>query len=70
MPDTQHEKPTEKIFRWLFITFESCYNNDINSIVSTAQVNGLDAEKYLTELFRQPARTIIPPWIEENNGDT
>lgn len=34
------------------------------SIVSTAQANGLDAEKYLTELFRQPAGTIIMPWEE------
>ena len=36
------------------------------SIVSTAQANGLDAEKYLTELFRQPAGTIIMPWEKEN----
>ena len=36
------------------------------SIVSTAQANGLDEEKYLTELFRQPAGTITMPWEEEN----
>ena len=36
------------------------------SIVSTAQANNLDAEKYLTELFRQPAGTITMPWEEEN----
>ncbi len=36
------------------------------SIVSTAQANELDAEKYMTELFRQPAGTIIMPWEEEN----
>ena len=40
------------------------------SIVSTAQANGLDAEKYLTELFRQPAGTIILPWKEEISDDT
>ena len=38
------------------------------SIVSTAQANGLDAEKYLTELFRQPAGTIIMPWKEEKEN--
>ena len=36
------------------------------SIISTAQANGLDAEKYLTELFSQPTGTIIPPWRKEN----
>ena len=40
------------------------------SIVSTAQANGLDAEKYLTNLFRQPAGTIILPWKEEISDDT
>ena len=34
------------------------------SIVSTAQANGLDAEKYLTELFGRSAGTIIMPWKE------
>ena len=38
------------------------------SIVSTAQANGLDAEKYLTELFRQSAGTIIMPWEEEKEN--
>ena len=32
------------------------------SIVATAQANGLDTEKYLTELFSQPAGTVIMPW--------
>lgn len=32
------------------------------SIISTAQANGLDAEKYLTELFSQPTDTILLPW--------
>ena len=40
------------------------------SIVSTAQANGLDAEKYLTELFRQSSGTIILPWKEEISDDT
>lgn len=34
------------------------------SLISTAQANGIDAEKYLTELFSQPAGTIILPWKE------
>ena len=38
------------------------------SIVSTAQENGLDAEKYLTELFRQPAGTIVMPWKKEKKN--
>ena len=32
------------------------------SIIATAQANGLDVEKYLTELFSQPAGTILLPW--------
>ena len=35
------------------------------SVISTAQANGLDAEKYLTELFSKPAGTIILPWRED-----
>ena len=34
------------------------------SIISTAQANALDAEKYLTELFSQPPGTILLPWKE------
>lgn len=34
------------------------------SLISTAQTNGLDAEKYLTELFSKPAGTILLPWAE------
>lgn len=34
------------------------------SIISTAQANGLDSEKYLTELFSHPAGTILLPWKE------
>ena len=36
------------------------------SLISTAQANGLDAEKYLTELFSKPAGTIILPWRDKN----
>ena len=36
------------------------------SIVATAQANGLDAEQYLTDLFTQPAGTIILPWKEQD----
>lgn len=32
------------------------------SVISTAQTNGMDVEKYLTELFLQPAGTILLPW--------
>ena len=32
------------------------------SVISTAQANGLDAEKYLADLFSHPAGTILMPW--------
>lgn len=32
---------------------------ELYSLISTAQANGLDAEKYLTELFSKPAGTIL-----------
>lgn len=38
------------------------------SIVATAQANGLDAERYLTELFSKPDGTIILPWEDKNEG--
>ena len=34
------------------------------SILSTAQANGLDAEKYLIDLFSHPPGTILLPWNE------
>ncbi len=37
------------------------------SIISTAQANGLDTEQYLTDLFSQPAGTILLPWKEKND---
>jgi len=40
------------------------------SMISTAQENGLDAERYLTELFSRPAGTILLPWRENANHDT
>lgn len=54
---------------WLFSNTErgaKC-SAILYSIISTAQANGLDAEKYLTELFSQPAGTILLPWKEKNN---
>lgn len=32
------------------------------SIITTAQTNGVDAEKFLTELFSSPPSTILLPW--------
>ncbi len=32
------------------------------SVISTAQANNLDSEKYLTELFQHPPGTIILPF--------
>ena len=32
------------------------------SIISTAQANGLDVEKYLTDLFSNSSGTILLPW--------
>ena len=40
------------------------------SIISTAHANGLDTEKYLTELFSRPAGTILLPWREKNERST
>ena len=38
------------------------------SISATAQANGLDAERYLTELFSKSEGTIILPWEDKNEG--
>ncbi len=38
------------------------------SIAATAQANGLDAERYLTELFSKSEGTIILPWEDKNEG--
>ena len=32
------------------------------SIVAAAQANGLDTEQYLTDLFSQPAETLLLPF--------
>lgn len=36
------------------------------SLISTAQANKMDAEDYLTELFKQPVGTILLPWRSQN----
>lgn len=57
---------------WLFSNTSSGTEASaiLYSLISTAQANGIDAEKYLTELFSQPAGTIILPWKEKENNDT
>ena len=49
---------------WLFSNTENGAKSSaaLYSIISTAQSNGLDVERYLTELFSLPAGTIILPW--------
>lgn len=49
---------------WLFNNTERSAKCSaiLYSIISTAQANGLDAEKYLTELFSQPPGRILLPW--------
>lgn len=56
---------------WLFSNTASGAETSaiLYSLISTAQANGMDAEKYLTELFSQPAGTIIFPWKETKNND-
>lgn len=39
------------------------------SLISTAQANGMDSEKYLTKLFSMPAGTILLPWKEDDTND-
>lgn len=56
---------------WLFSNTErgaKC-SAILYSIISTAQANGLETEKYLTELFSQPPGTILLPW-KENDDET
>ena len=57
---------------WLFSNTSSGAEASaiLYSLISTAQANGINAEKYLTELFSQPAGTIILPWKEQENNDT
>ena len=49
---------------WLFnnTANDARWSAALYSVISTAQANGLDVEKYLTELFRQSAGTIALPW--------
>ena len=53
---------------WLFSNTSSGAEASaiLYSLISTAQANGVNAEKYLTELFSQPAGTIIFPWKEQS----
>jgi hypothetical protein len=57
---------------WLFSNTANGARNSaaLYSIISTAQANGLDTEKYLTELFSRPAGTILLPWREKNERST
>ena len=49
---------------WLFSNTANGAENSavLYSLISTAQANGLDAEKYLTDLFSKSAGTILLPW--------
>lgn len=57
---------------WLFSNTANGAKNSaaLYSILATAQANGLDAEQYLTNLFSQPAGTILLPWGCENETDS
>lgn len=67
----------KRLFAWLTRQKNWLFSNTANrakasaalySLISTAQANGLDAEKYLTELLSKPAGTILLPWAEESWG--
>jgi len=49
---------------WLFSNTANGakYSAALYSIVATAQANGLDAERFLTDLFSKPAGTILLPF--------
>ena len=49
---------------WLFSNTANGANCSVAlySVVATAQANGLDAERYLTELFSKPAGTNLLPF--------
>ena len=55
---------------WLFSNTvnEAKENAAIYSVIATAQANGLDTEAYLTELFSQPAGTLLMPWKVQNDA--
>ena len=57
---------------WLFCNSSSGAETAaiLYSLISTAQANGLNVEKYLTELFSKPAGTILLPWKENEANDT
>lgn len=56
---------------WLFSNTANGAKNSavLYSVIATAQTNGLDAEQYLTNLFSQPAGTILLPWRYENEAE-
>ena len=49
------------LFKLLTILFNEKYFF-FYSIILTAQANGMDVEKYLTDLFSNSAGTILLPW--------
>ena len=57
---------------WLFSNTANGAKNSaaLYSLLATAQANGLDAEQYLTNLFSQPAGTILLPWRCEGEAET
>ena len=57
---------------WLFSNTANGAKNSaaLYSLLATAQANGLDAEQYLTNLFSQPAGTILLPWRCENEAES
>ena len=57
---------------WLFSNTANGAKNSaaLYSVIATAQANGLDVEQYLTNLFSQPAGTILLPWRCENEAET
>lgn len=54
---------------WLFSNTASGSETSafLCSLISIAQENGINAEKYLTELFSQPVGIIILPWKENEH---
>ena len=55
---------------WLFSNAANGAKNSaaLYSVITTAQANGLDAQQYLTNLFSQPAGTVLLPWRCENEA--
>lgn len=65
MPLREVKAFTKKYYLSIFNTYIiSCCNKRglFDAYIATAQADGLDTEKYLTELFSQPAGTIYMLW--------